>query len=67
MSKRKEIISLVVDETVDTMIDSIDETLGDYMFEYGDYEETDDRFFDDKQEMFFMVIKELYNRINNNK
>ena len=67
MSKRKEIISLVVDETVDTIIDKIDEVLVDYMFEYGDYEETDDRFFDDKQEMFFMVIKELYNRINNNK
>ena len=63
----KKIINKVVDETVDTMVDKIDEVLVDYMFEYGDYEETDDRFFDDKEEMFFMVIKELYNRINNNK
>ena len=63
----KIIINKVVDETVDTMVDKIDEVLVDYMFEYGDYEETDDRFFDDKEEMFFMVIKELYNRINNNK
>ena len=63
----KKIINKVVGETVDTIIDNIDEVLVDYMFEYGDYEETDDRFFDDKEEMFFMVIKELYNRINNNK
>ena len=60
----KKIINKVVDETVDTIIDSIDETLGDYMFDYGNYEETDDRFFNDKEEMFVKVIKELNNRIN---
>ena len=62
----KKIINKVVDETVDTIIDKIDETLGDYMFEYGNYEETDNKFFDDKEEMFVQVITELYNRINNN-
>ena len=67
MSKRKEIISLVVDETVDTIIDKIDEVLVDYMYEYGDYEESNDVFFNDKEEMFVKVIKELNNRINNNK
>jgi hypothetical protein len=34
------------------------------MFEYGKYEETDNKFFDDKEEMFVQVIKELNNRIN---
>ena len=61
----KKIINKVVDETVDTIIDKIDETLVDYMFDYGNYEETDNKFFDDKEELFVKVIKELYNRINN--
>ena len=60
----KKIINKVVDETVDTIIDNMDEVLVDYMYEYGDYEESDDRFFNDKEEMFELVIKELYNRIN---
>ena len=60
----KKIINKVVDETVDTIIDKIDETLVDYMFDYGNYEETDDKFFNDKEEMFGQVIKELNNRIN---
>jgi len=62
----KKIINKVVDETVDTIIDNIDETLGDYMFEYGNYEETNDEFFDDKEEMFVKVIEVLYNRIQKN-
>jgi len=37
------------------------------MFDYGKYEETNDEFFNDKEEMFGQVIKELNNRINNNK
>ena len=61
----KKIINKVVDETVDTIIDKIDEVLVDYMFDYGKYEETDNKFFDDKEEMFVQVIKELNNRINN--
>ena len=59
------IINKVVDETVDTIIDNIDEILVDYMYEYGKYEESNDKFFDDKEEMFVKVIKELNNRINN--
>jgi len=63
----KKIINKVVDETVDTIIDKIDEVLVDYMFEYGieKYEESNDKFFNDKEEMFVQVIKELNNRINN--
>ena len=63
----KKIINKVVDETVDTMVDKIDEVLVDYMYEYGDYEESDDVFFDNKEEMFVKVIIELNSRINNNK
>ncbi len=58
------IIDKVVDETVDTIIDTIDEILVDYMYEYGDYEESDNKFFDEKEELFSSVITELYNRIN---
>jgi hypothetical protein len=60
----QKIIHKVVDETVDTIIDTIDEVLVDYMYEYGDYEESDNKFLDEKEEMFASVITELYNRIN---
>ena len=63
----KKIINKVVDETVDTIIDTIDEVLVDYMYEYGNYEESNEKFFNDKEEMFVKVVKELNNRINNNK
>ena len=63
----EKIINKVVDETVDTIIDSIDEVLVDCMYEYGDYEESDDVFFNNKEEMFVKVVVELNNRINNNK
>ena len=55
----------IIGETVDTIIDVIDETLVEYMFDYGKYEESNDEFFDDKEEMFVKVIEELYNRIKN--
>ena len=61
----QEIVERIIDETVDTIIDSIDEKTVDYMFEYGNYEETDNEFFDDKEELFVKVITELNNRIKN--
>ena len=57
----------IIGETVETIIDNIDEKLVDYMFDYGKYEETNDEFFNDKEEIFVQVIKELNNRINNTK
>jgi len=60
----QEIVERIIDETVDTMIDSIDETTVDYMFEYGNYQETDDQFVEDLQVFKKQVITELYNRIN---
>ena len=58
------IIKKVVNETTETIIDNIDEVLVDYMYSIGKYTESNDEFFNDKEEMFVEVIKELYNRIN---
>ena len=61
----QEIVERIIDETVDTIIDSIDEKTVDYMFEYGNYEETDNQFVKDLKIFKTEVVKELYNRINN--
>ena len=63
----EKIINKIIGETVDTIIDNIEEKLVDYMFDYGNYEETDNKFFDDKEEMFVRVVLELNNRLNNYK
>ena len=59
----QEIVERIIDETVDTIIDSIDEKTVDYMFEYGDYKETDDQFVEDLRVFKRQVITELYNRL----
>ncbi len=59
----QETVERIIDETVDTIIDSIDEKTVDYMFEYGNYEETDDKFVEDLIVFKQQVIEELYNRI----
>ena len=57
----------IVQKTVETIIDSINEQLITNMFEFsGSYyesKETNDEFFADNKEMTELVIKELYNRI----
>ena len=63
--KKEKIIDKVVDETVDTLIDKVWELLTDYMYEYGDYTESDDEFYEDYKVMEVKVVKELYNRIKN--
>ena len=55
----------IIEETVETIIDNIEEKLVDYMFEYGNYTESDNRFFDDKEELFSQVIEEINNRLKN--
>ena len=50
-------------ETVETIIDNLEEKLVDYMFEYGDYKETDNKFYNDKEELFSQVIEEINNRL----
>ena len=60
-------IEKIIDETIDTIIDSIDEKVVDYMYEYGDYEESDNRFINDKELITRLVIKQLYHRTIKNK
>ena len=61
MSKNK-----IIEETVETIIDNIEEKLVDYMFEYGNYNESDNKFYNDKEELFSQVIEEINNRLKNN-
>ena len=58
MSKNK-----IIEETVETIIDSIEEKLVEYMFDIGKYSETNNKFYKDKEELTNLVIKELYNRV----
>jgi hypothetical protein len=67
MSKERNLIlnKIIINETVETIIDSIYEKTEHYMFETGRYTETNDEFFEDREEYMIEVINELYNRINN--
>ena len=60
MSKNK-----IIEETVETIIDNIEEKLVDYMFKYGNYNESDNKFYNDKEELFSQVIEEINNRLKN--
>ena len=53
----------IIEETVETIIDSIEEKLVEYMFDIGKYSETNNKFYKDKEELTNLVIKELYNRV----
>ena len=53
----------IIEETVETIIDNIEEKLVDYMFDLGQYSETNNKFYSDKEELTELVIKELYNSI----
>ena len=66
-SKNLDMLEKIVNETIDTTIDSIDEKVVDYMYEYGDYEESDNRFIHDKELITRLVIKQLYFRTIKNK
>jgi hypothetical protein len=61
------IVEKVVDETVDTLIDNIDELLVDYMYQHGNYTESNDYFALDKEVYEKLVVKELYNRLTSGK
>ena len=63
MKKNKQIIEKIVDETIDTLVDKIHYLTTDYMFEYGNYEETDENFLSDHQMYRELVIKEMYKRL----
>ena len=55
----------IILETVETIIDNIEEKLVDYMYEYGNYTESNDKFYNDKEELFSEVIEEINNRLKN--
>tara|TARA_R110002153_G_C12914351_1_gene453888 strand:+ start:37 stop:228 length:192 start_codon:yes stop_codon:yes gene_type:complete len=55
----------IASETVDTLIDQLDQTLVDYMYEYGEYTESNDEFALDQEYLTKKVILELYNRLKN--
>jgi len=59
----QEVVERIVDETIDTLVDNLDEITVDYMFEYGDYKETDEQFTQDLPVFKRAVIIELYNRL----
>ena len=53
----------IIEETVETIIDNIEEKLVEYMFDIGKYSETNNKFYKDKEELTNLVIKELYDRV----
>ena len=55
----------IIEEKVETIIDNIEEKLVDYMYEYGNYTESNDKFYNDKEELFSEVIEEINNRLKN--
>ena len=57
----------IIEETVETIIDNLEDKLIDYMYEYGNYSESDNKFYSDKEELFSEVIKEISNRLVNTK
>ena len=61
----KKIENEIVSETVDTLLDKVYEELEYYMYESGNYDESDDEFMEDYEAMELEVVKELYNRIKN--
>ena len=66
-SKNLDMLEKIVNETIDTTVDSINEKVVDYMYEYGDYKESDNRFIHDKELITRLVIKQLYHRTIKNK
>ncbi len=53
----------IVDETVDTLLDKIYDSLEYYMYNSGHYDESDDKFMEDYKVFEVEVVEELYNRI----
>ena len=53
----------IVDETVDTIIDQLNEKVVDYMYEHGEYTESNDEFALDHEYLTKKAVLELYNRL----
>ena len=59
----KEIENKIVMETVDTIIDEINEVSREYMYDYQYHSESTDEFIKNQEEILVKVIKELNRRI----
>ena len=53
----------IIMETVETIIDNIYEVSGEYMYKYGNYSESNDKFVKDREVILTKVIKELNKRV----
>ena len=53
----------IIIETVETIIDKLYQESEYYMYEYGEYTESNDKFVEDQEEIVVEIIKELYNRV----
>ena len=53
----------IIEETVETIIDKLYQESEHYMYEYGEYSESDDKFIEDQEKIVVEIIKELNNRI----
>ena len=53
----------IIEETVETIIDKLYQESEYYMYEYGKYSESDDKFIEDQEQIVVEIIKELNNRI----
>tara|TARA_R100000789_G_C2924554_1_gene127353 strand:+ start:381 stop:578 length:198 start_codon:yes stop_codon:yes gene_type:complete len=63
MYKISEFNKRIVDEITDTIIDNLYEESEHYMYEFGEYEESNDKFVEDQEKYVLEVIKELNKRI----
>ena len=53
----------IIIETVETIIDKLYQESEHYMYEYGEYTESNDKFVEDQEQIVVEIIKELYNRV----
>ena len=59
----EKIINKVVQETVDTIVDKLYQQSEYYMYEYGNYSESNDKFVQEQEQIVLEVIKELNKRV----
>ena len=53
----------IITESVETIIDKLYQESEYYMYEYGEYSESNNKFIEDQEEIVVEIIKELYNRV----
>ena len=53
----------IIEETVETIIDKLYQESEHYMYEYGEYSESDNNFIEDQEQIVLEIIKELNNRV----